>query len=87
MTKIILKHCDEILGIFSKNIDMSFQKSPNSLERKIEPQPRFIQKKKIKLLKTTMPSAEELIIEKSLKDGTDEILNISKQSSFDHSFN
>jgi len=80
----VLKHCDKILDIFAKNKDLSFKKTQTNLKRKIEPQARFMQKKK-KLETTTMSSAEELIIKKSLKDGTDEVINISK-SNFDHSY-
>ncbi|KAE9523853.1 hypothetical protein AGLY_015741 [Aphis glycines] len=81
----VLKHCDKILDIFAKNKDMSFKNTQTNLKRKIEPQTRFIQKKKTKLLETTtMSPAEEIIIKKSLKDCTDEVINISK--SFDHSY-
>jgi len=62
---------------------LSFKKPQTNLKRKIEPQARFMQKKKI--LTTTMPSAEELIIKKSLKDSTDEVINMSK-SKFGNSY-
>jgi hypothetical protein len=64
---------------------LSFKKTQKNLKRKIEPQTRFMQKKKKKLETTTMSSAEKLIIKKSLKYGTDEVINISK-SKFDHSY-
>lgn len=43
----VLKYCDKILDILSKNNNMNFKKSSN-LKRKIEPQARFMTNKKSK---------------------------------------
>jgi len=77
------ENCNKIFKTFKMYINHLHTQT--NLKRKIEPQTRFIQKKKTKLQETTtMSPAEEIIIKKSLKDCTDEVINISK--SFDHSY-
>lgn len=85
----VLKHCDKILNLLAE-YDPSYKKTEKKTEsynkRKIEPQERFKNNKRIKTNENiTTSSVEESLIRKSLINKEEKVL-IVNEDTFDHSY-
>ena len=83
----VMKYCDKILTLLSKNEDTNFKKTDINNKRKIESQVRFKNNKKVKTSEynINMSSAEENIIRTSLLDKNNDVLIISEDK-FNHTY-
>jgi len=82
----VMKYCDKILTLLSKNEDTNFKKTDISNKRKIESQVRFKNNKKVKTSENiNMSSVEENIIRTSLLDKNDDVLIVSEEK-FNHAY-
>lgn len=82
----VMKYCDKILTLLSKNEDTNFKKTDISNKRKIESQIRFKNNKKVKTSENiNMSSVEENIIRTSLLNKNDDVLIVSEDK-FNHTY-